>query len=345
MMKIKTVTSTWARLVVEALQDYGLNIAELCLKANIELNDLENPYARIPQDDITRLWIEAEKVSGNPAIGLVMANRLSLRQLSTAVYCFIGSDSLKRAFMHIKDFQHILSQSIDIDIYESNEGFFVEFSHYGNDLFSVPQTTDAAFASCMVMLEWVCEDPVKPLRVELTHTEKGHRLDYDRVFGCPVKFNANRNRLLFSKDDFERALPTANERMASSHVMVLAEQLHKIKASDLSTQVRDLIARNICSGNATTEKIASILCMTKRTFQRRLKEEGWTFKELLDDVRKKMAKDYLCKDQLAVTTISAKLGFAEQTVFMRAFKRWYNESPVRYRRNYSLKELPLQTIS
>jgi len=80
-----------------------------------------------------------------------------------------------------------------------------------------------------------------------------------------------------------------------------------------------------------------IFNVSKRTFQRRLKDQGCTFKELLDKTRKELAKTYVCNGEMKLDKISSQIGFTETSAFMRAFKRWYGCSPLRYRQECRLK--------
>jgi len=334
----RTVSATWTRLVIEALQESGLDTVDLCHRAGVDLEELKNPYSRFPQDCITQLWTEAANETGNPAIGLVMADRSSLRQLDALVYSFISSTTLKESFERMKKFQHILSESIEINISKESEGYFVEFVHSGDELPAVPQTTDASFSASTVIMNWVSEEKVKPLRIELAHSDKGNRSAYERVYSCPISFDTEKNRVLFSIEDFERPIPTANEYMARVHEESLKDMLHRTKSKELYVQVKEQMLKELPAGNATIEKMAMIFNLTQRTFQRRLKEEGWTFRELLDCTRKELAKDYLCKEEMSADNITHKLGFAESTAFIRAFKRWYGNTPSRYKKNHMMKE-------
>ena len=72
--------------------------------------------------------------------------------------------------------------------------------------------------------------------------------------------------------------------------------------------------------------------MSGRTLQRRLKEEGTSFGELLDWLRRGMAQAYLADDQISISEVSYLLGFSEQSAFQRAFKRWTGSTPVQFRK-------------
>lgn len=86
------------------------------------------------------------------------------------------------------------------------------------------------------------------------------------------------------------------------------------------------------SSNANWRSLAHAartLGMTTRTLQRRLQEEGTTFRAVLDEVGLEGAR----RVQATATTsraLAASLGFSEAAAFHRAFKRWTGTTPRKF---------------
>jgi AraC-like DNA-binding protein len=72
--------------------------------------------------------------------------------------------------------------------------------------------------------------------------------------------------------------------------------------------------------------------MHHRTLNRRLKAEGTTFQQLLDEVRFEAACQLLDTGHIPITEIAVSLGYAETSAFSRAFRRWSGATPVDRRR-------------
>ncbi|MAG31924.1 MAG: hypothetical protein CL908_13635 [Deltaproteobacteria bacterium] len=79
------------------------------------------------------------------------------------------------------------------------------------------------------------------------------------------------------------------------------------------------------------ESVAREMAMSPRTLRRRLREEGTTFREVVGDLRKGLALDYLESSDLSLEEIAALLGYEDAANFNRAFRRWLGEAPGRYR--------------
>ncbi len=99
-----------------------------------------------------------------------------------------------------------------------------------------------------------------------------------------------------------------------------------------SAKVIDLLRASALDGPPTLEAAARGLALSKRTLQARLKEEGTTFKALLDQVRTGLAKSYLRSSEFELIEIAFLLGYADQSAFQRAFKRCTGASPRAFRR-------------
>ncbi len=81
------------------------------------------------------------------------------------------------------------------------------------------------------------------------------------------------------------------------------------------------------SSEATIDRVAGDMGLSRQTLYRRLKEEGVTFEELLDTLRHRLALRYLQAERMSVKATSYRLGFSEPAAFSRAFKRWTGSSP------------------
>ena len=71
--------------------------------------------------------------------------------------------------------------------------------------------------------------------------------------------------------------------------------------------------------------------MSSRTLTRRLAEEGLSYKGLLDEVRRKLAIQYLKDRRISLKQVAYLLGYSEVSAFYHAFRRWTGSSPVQHR--------------
>ena len=152
------------------------------------------------------------------------------------------------------------------------------------------------------------------------------------LFGQPA------NRALLRKADLALALSARDAAMACLHERLLDEALERLEGASVSHQVRRLLVAGLAGTEPRREQVAATLNLSDRTLQRRLLAEHTSFQQLQDDTRRELAQQYLCQPRSSVKQVADRLGFEDQSNFFRACKRWFGESPARYRARFALPE-------
>jgi AraC-like DNA-binding protein len=171
------------------------------------------------------------------------------------------------------------------------------------------------------------------MRVEFSHPRPANISEHERIFECPVRFSADSGQLVIARDAWDTPSTGSHPDMFSvldTHARMLLDQLPS--AADTVGRVREAIEAELRGGNPTLESIARRLAIGPRTLQRRLRDHGVVFNDVLDAMRFRAAKSYLAHGDIAGTEVAYLLGFAEQSSFNRAFKRWSGQTPSEYRR-------------
>jgi AraC-like DNA-binding protein len=101
--------------------------------------------------------------------------------------------------------------------------------------------------------------------------------------------------------------------------------------SDLAWRVRHTLSERLGRRSTALADVARTIAVHPRTVQRGLADEGLTFGEILDCVRREQARAYLTGTDLPLTEISDRLGFAEPAVLSRCSRRWWGVTPHRFR--------------
>lgn len=104
-------------------------------------------------------------------------------------------------------------------------------------------------------------------------------------------------------------------------------------ASDLAGRVRALLSAGLTRGLSDLRELAAQLKMSERTLQRRLADEGTSFAQVLEQLRRELARRYLSDPRLSVGEIAWLLGYSELRAFDRAFSRWAGKTPLAWRKS------------
>ena len=96
-----------------------------------------------------------------------------------------------------------------------------------------------------------------------------------------------------------------------------------------------ILRRNLVLGTITAQAAASLCGLHERTLHRRLRAEGTSFRELLNQVRQAVSQHYLTGTALPISDIAIALGYSSTGAFDHAFRRWFDESPGKWRQAYA----------
>ncbi|MDJ0982696.1 MAG: AraC family transcriptional regulator [Kiloniellales bacterium] len=100
-----------------------------------------------------------------------------------------------------------------------------------------------------------------------------------------------------------------------------------LSGPDLAAFVRQFIAGALADGDPAITKAAEAAKLNVRTLQRRLLDAGFTYHQLVCEIRLETAIVLLVRTDKTVAAISRALGYSHPGHFTRAFKRWTGAAP------------------
>ena len=166
-------------------------------------------------------------------------------------------------------------------------------------------------------------------RVEFCYPEPAWGHIYRRYFRCPVLFDQAETRIVGPSSLEHCELPLANRLMAMAAEKSLYENIPTRAMRLLPLRLRRLLVRYY-GAFPSLENAASELGMSGRTMRRKLAEDGTSYQQELDAVRKKLAQEYFARGGESVTEVALMLGFADSSAFAKAFRRWTGLSPTEF---------------
>jgi AraC-like DNA-binding protein len=165
--------------------------------------------------------------------------------------------------------------------------------------------------------------------------------EFHRVLGRNVRYGLFSNRVGIDTKLLSKPLPAADPhlyRIVRQHAEERIEKLEKTQ--NLVYCVTDYIADALKHGDATLPEAANSLGMSSRALQRELDKANTTFRDLVEETRKSLARHFLYDTSLPLTEIAFMLGFSELSAFSRAARGWFGVSPRELRKVGSEKTGP-----
>jgi len=322
-MRKRMTSAVWVKGIAEMLVTEGIDARALFAGAGIDFAALDASGARLPTEKISRLWELAAERSGDPAIGLAQHRVAKPAAFDVVGYTMMSCANLLDGFERLVRYLLILSDALTMILNEERGAYRVTFELFGGERPVPRQRIEFILVTVLTFCRWLAGREVQLLAVEFAYPEPGDRAPYREAFGCPLIFDATSNSLLFSLAELKQPLPTSNPVLAELHERFAGDFLRNFDRAQTSHRVREVIVRLLPDGEPRRDEAASELGMSERTLQRRLEGEATSFIKLLDDTRRELAEQYLGRLHLSLAQAAYLLGFADQSSFFRACKRWF----------------------
>jgi AraC-like DNA-binding protein len=331
-----TVLAVASNAVLDACARLGLDRAALVESASVDPTQLSEPDARLPSSSADAIWAAAVVASGDPCLALHAAEALPFGAYRVIDFLTANAATLGEGLERVAAYFPLIDPRGRVVFEREVDSVAVTFESVDGRPLPAP-AVEYTFAALLLRsrdgmgIDW------RPLGVELTSPlpHAAIAAELARVFRVAPAHAALRDRMLVSTSDWARPNAGGDRglfEVLDRHAAMLVAELPALGSTALVRDLREAVGAELRGGDPTLERVAARIGMSGRTLQRRLDEHGLRFGELVDEVRAAMAKAYLQDRQLALCEIAFLLGFADQSAFGRAFKRWTGVTPGRWRR-------------
>jgi AraC-like DNA-binding protein len=330
---INTVVVQVVQHILSLAAQCEFNPEELMAAINLDAQYLENLDGRISCETFYALWHEIMQRSGDPSIGLRMATVDCQNTSAVVVQSAYCSPTIGEALKRLVQYSQVANTGRTINLEIKAEVARISFASAVGFRIAMPITYCQWCLANLVLqgrqitgVDWV------PLEVGFQCAPPDDLTQYHHLFRSPLAFYQPVNYLLIEAEFLQHPLRTANPALSVILDRYAAALLAKLpKPESFIDSVTQMIAEELHKGEPGLEAIANRLGYAPRTLQRRLKEVGTSYQELLAKTRSQFAIQYLQEEHIAISEIACLLGFSEASAFHRAFKRWTGRSPGEFR--------------
>ncbi len=315
-----TVTLQFNQAIVQACDRLGVH-----LPARV-LTSMRDPPARVPLSAQDELWTAVEAAQDDPLIGLRIGFEIQVGHLDSVGLLLMSSENLGDALRALLEYFPIIGEGSAFKVESNHDSVCIRYL----PRYKVCQGTRAeAVVGCIVNLaRWMTGMNLAPAQVTLRHAARTEGSDYESVLGCPVRFGADHYTLQYREHDLDAPLIQANPTLRKHLQHVSDQMLAALAESALFSQVQALIHQHPRAGR---ERIAELVGISGRHLNRRLADEGSSFKLVRDATLQQMAVERL-RGKDSPAAVAAALGYSDESAFAKAFRRWSGMSPVQYRK-------------
>ncbi|MCW2425220.1 AraC-like DNA-binding protein [Rhodococcus erythropolis] len=266
---------------------------------------------------------DAARFLGCPDFGLRLASLQNTQILGPGAVLIRNAETAADAVSSASRYMHNVAPADTIALTRLGDQATVSFDTDVRRAADRHQMIERGLGTTLAAFKLMLGDDFIPTRITFQHHQLSPDEVYRRMFGCPVKFECDLNALHLPASALSRPI-----RGRDAAALALAEDYFSAVRPDVAIvdHVRPLVRRMLVVGHASLTLVAQALSLHPRVVQRRLADAGTTFEEILDEIRQDIAWE-LSALGLPISRISASLGYAEQSSYVRACRRWYGISP------------------
>jgi AraC-like DNA-binding protein len=298
-------------------------------RAGLSERDFDNPQHRMTAAAQGEFLEHAAEAMNDTVFGLHLAEQTNPREAGLLFYVVSAARNLGEALSLFARYCRIVNESVRLKLTLEPDGLIVEASFSGISRHRIRQNVEFQLVVVVKALREIAGRDVRPSRVACAHGRTADLREFERFFGCPVEFGTLSDQLAFSTETLTLPLITEDPHLLET-LRPFCEEAARARNTTVGSMraaVENEVQRLLPHGRAQAETVARALAVSSRTLSRRLSEEGTTFAEILKDLRRSLAAQYLNESGFTLAEIGWLLGYEGPTSFNHAFKRWTGRSP------------------
>ncbi|MGB0917313.1 MAG: AraC family transcriptional regulator ligand-binding domain-containing protein [Flavobacteriales bacterium] len=322
--------------IIQLASQQGADFSKLLALSGFSANQLCDEDFRVESEVYGRVLDGALSATNDAAFGLHIGEHLSLSAAGLIYQIVQTSSTVEEALQYCCDFANLGCRALPLSLRKTKDEMIVELIPdpiwAQSSATSVHHTADGILAFTLREFQNLTLQKHQPTAVHIPYGTRENRAEYERVFRCPVHYDSEVIAMHFKLAHVQEPIITSDYKLLQILVSHAEEKLQAIEGEvGFTSVVKRSIMNMVKPKFPTIEEVAASLNLSIRSFQRKLKEFGKTYKELLDEVRLDLAKSYLKKPDLTIGEIAYLLDYSEPSAFIRSFKRWTNKTPSQYK--------------
>ncbi|MFT0800016.1 helix-turn-helix domain-containing protein [Bacillus swezeyi] len=322
--RIKMPAGFWA-----GLRQLGIAAHDVIRKARLPLTMMTEPVVTTAQ--YFAIWQAYSDLMDDIAEGIIkLTAAFETAHYPPAVLATYHARDYRDALKRMARYKQLCPPE-SLRITEEGEHCTIELEWLDSEQPGPPMLVGITLAFLLELGRRGTGQPLTARSVEFSHP-MGDVQALEAYFGCRIQIGAKCNRLTLHRGDLDRPFVSYNAELLEILTPVLDQSLNEQQRSlSITEMVKWVMKRSLSGGRPDIQTVASELGMSDRTLQRRLTDEGTSFKQLLTQVRHEQAREYLADPSLDIKEVAFLIGYEDQNSFYQAFRLWEGDTPSNWR--------------
>ncbi|MFT6311223.1 MAG: AraC-like DNA-binding protein [Porticoccus sp.] len=321
--------------LLQVLEPTGMSREQLLDGTGINETDPQ-AVLNLSAEQLDTACTNALLFSKDSQLGLKFGSQISIASQGIFGYALMTSDTIGDALNLLVRYNRVILPSIGVQMQRHDDELelWVKAAHLPQDLQRF--YTEVLYAAIINSGGILLGRQTAVINMQLDYAKPPNLALYHEIFGLEVRFKAQRSAMFFDYASLNSSISTSNP-IARDIFKRECDRLISRDASGgmVSERVQQILLQ-AGSEFPSSAKVAQLLYMSESTLQRHLAKEGNRFQPLLDQVRYRLAGEYLEGTNLPVSEIACLLGFSDAANFRRSFRRWSGTTPSEVRQAIAL---------
>ncbi|MFK7733702.1 MAG: AraC family transcriptional regulator ligand-binding domain-containing protein, partial [Pseudomonadales bacterium] len=322
------ISPAYARIMVRHLLEKGASEGQI-------FAGTASTYSKLwDSDDLDlavfqRLLENGEAIGTEPSVGFLIGqyhNTLALGPTGVAMGC---APTLRHSIQILESYTQVHVSYVKVDAESRLNNMTLRFELEGLTGHALRHHVEASFCLMQRFVELLTGEFLTDAKYCVSFDKPSNIAEYSQFLRSPVSFNQREISLQLPKRVLDCPSPYYHSEMWRQSQIQLSTRLRELGYSDRGVFRRYVVSR-LRSYEPPLPKLAQIsddLHTSERTLNRRLKEEGASFRELRNSVLNQWAQLYLKQSDASIESIAASLGYQDAANFRRAFRGMNQMTP------------------
>ncbi len=320
--------------MAQVFENVGLDSHAIFKRVNIDLTDLRINNARISNIKIQQILLYVQPLVNDKTLILEFSKTIKPRAFNLLGIAMEISQHSQGALKRLERFVKYLNSDLCVALNESPSEVSLKFT----ELNQTPNNLNTLLfvSSQLSVLKQISDQKLKVNSLKLSGMQD-ERIDcFEDLFNSPVEPSKTGHEIIFHKASAYHPFTFSNSCLTSTLDHMIKNNLPTRHEKPFSGKVKRHILEQQNYSNVDQDQVAEFLNLSKRTLQRKLKEEGVNYLSILDECRQETALNLIPDESISLSELTYLLGFTDASNFSRAFKRWSGSTPGQYRYNSAL---------
>jgi AraC-like DNA-binding protein len=315
------------RAMLESFRVLGLDQRRLRAEAEVSEQQLDSG-SLLPDAVRQRLWASACRQAQREEFAIEAGLALPFGALGLTDYVAASAATLGESCEALARHFHRVSCARHLQVESCADELRLELITAGTrmDTPAEPADDDFTLGALLGRLR-ASVDGFSLASVRLRRAPPQCASRFTELFGAPVSFGHAVATLCVPARLREAQLTSADPWLRRTLESLVPRDESGATGSALERSLRGCLRELLPRERFGAAKVASALGMSERSLHRRLRELGQSYQGMVDVFRREEAERHLLEGRIDMTEIAHRLGFADQSAFSRAFRRWTRMAP------------------